>query len=354
MAKIAIVGAGYMGTATAWPLADNNHEIRLVGTHLDGEIIKSCKESHFHPRLGRKLPQGVVPYYVEEMAQALDGVDIIVSGVNSWGVHWIGETIGPYLKARQLIIAVTKGLETNEKGDIIILPDALAGELPAKIRDQVSLAAIGGPCIAGELAARRQTCVAFGSRSGDAVKRLASTFKTPYYHIWPTTDLQGLEICAALKNAYTLGVGLAAGILEKSGGTDEAGAFMHNLAAATFGQATREMEKMLEIQGATPSLAYSLPGCGDMYVTCMGGRTVRLGKLIGSGHTYREGRQIMAGETLESVAIIETMSKVLPKMRAKGIIGSGEFPLMRALIEIIAHENPAELPLHTFFQNIGI
>ena len=46
----AIVGAGVMGTATAWPLSDNGHEIRLVGTHLDHDIIQSCKEKNFHPR----------------------------------------------------------------------------------------------------------------------------------------------------------------------------------------------------------------------------------------------------------------------------------------------------------------
>jgi glycerol-3-phosphate dehydrogenase (NAD(P)+) len=36
MANVAIVGAGMMGTATAYPLADNGHTVRLVGTHLDG------------------------------------------------------------------------------------------------------------------------------------------------------------------------------------------------------------------------------------------------------------------------------------------------------------------------------
>jgi len=354
MAKIAIVGAGLMGTATAWPLADNNHTIRLVGTHLDAEAIKSCKEKHFHPRLRRKLPQGVEPFYVEEIARALDGVDIIVSGVNSWGVHWIGKTIGPHLKPGQLIIAVTKGLETDESGELVILPDALASELPEAIRDRVSLAAIGGPCIASELAGRHQTCVAFGSRDPDAVKLLSSAFRTPYYHVRPTTDLLGLELCAALKNAYTLGVGLASGILEKSGGVDEAEAYMHNMAAATFGQATAEMERLLEIKGATRSFAYSLPGCGDMYVTCMGGRTVRLGKLIGSGRTYEEARNIMAGETLESVAIIGTMSRALPRMVERGLIERDELPLMRALIDLIVLKKPIDLPLDAFFSNIGM
>ena len=68
MANVAIVGAGMMGTATAFPLTDNGHSVRLVGTHLDGEIIRSCKERHYHPRLKRELPRGVRPYYVEEVA----------------------------------------------------------------------------------------------------------------------------------------------------------------------------------------------------------------------------------------------------------------------------------------------
>jgi hypothetical protein len=56
-----------------------------VGTHLDGEIIRNCKERHYHPRLRRELPPGVRSYYVEEIAEALMGVDIVLSGVNSYG-----------------------------------------------------------------------------------------------------------------------------------------------------------------------------------------------------------------------------------------------------------------------------
>jgi len=59
MRKAAILGAGYMGTAMAWPLSDNGFEIHLIGTHLDGEIIQSCKRKNFHPRLKRYLPKNV-------------------------------------------------------------------------------------------------------------------------------------------------------------------------------------------------------------------------------------------------------------------------------------------------------
>jgi glycerol-3-phosphate dehydrogenase (NAD(P)+) len=110
---IAIVGAGMMGTAIAWPLADNGHVVPLVGTHLDGEIIQGCRAQRYHPTLKRQIPDGVQPYFVEDIAQALNSVHIIVSGVNSLGVLWIGRRIGPCLRPGQSIIAATKGLEAR-------------------------------------------------------------------------------------------------------------------------------------------------------------------------------------------------------------------------------------------------
>ena len=353
MAHVAIVGAGMMGTATAYPLADNGHSIRLVGTHLDGEVIRSCKEKRFHPRLKREIPSSLRPYYVEEIAEALADVEVIVSGVNSLGVRWIGRTIGPHLVPGQVIIAVTKGLESTADGELMILPDVLASELPAAIRDQVGLAAIGGPCIAGELAGRRESCVVFGSRDDELVQRLVRVFRAPYYHIWATTDLVGLEFCAALKNAYTLAVGLAAGVLERSGGVDSAGAHMHNLASAIFGQACVEIERMLQLVGGSRQFAYGLPGAGDMYVTCQGGRTVRLGRLLGMGHNITEARTLMAGETLESAEIVREMGKALPRLIGRGKLGPHELPLLRLLVDVVVHGRPVDVPLKGFFGGGG-
>lgn len=353
MANVAIVGAGLMGTATAFPLTDNEHSVRLVGTHLDGEIIRSCKERHFHPRLKRELPRSVRPYSVEEVAEALQGVDIIVSGVNSYGVRWLGKTLAPHLKSGHSIIAITKGLEATPEGDPRILPDVLAGEIPATVRDGIRLAAVGGPCIAGELAGRRHSCVVFGSRDSQVVEKLAAVFRTPYYHIWTTTDLVGLEFSAALKNAYSLAVGMVLGLLERAGGMDSADAHMHNQAAAVFAQACTEIARILEVVGGSREFAYGLPGAGDLYVTCQGGRTVRMGKLLGLGRTYAEAREIMAGETLEGAAIVLVMAKVLPRLIEQGRLGSEELPLLRTLIDVLAHGQPLKIPLEMFFGVAG-
>ena len=356
--KVAIVGAGLMGSATSYPLSDNGHDVRLVGTHLDGEIIQSCRDRQFHPRLKRDLAAGVESFFVEEIEQALDGVEVIVSGVNSLGAHWIGTAIGPHLRPGQLIIAITKGLEATENGDLLILPDVLYSDLPAGIRDEVTLAAVGGPCIAGELAGRRQSCVVYGSRMRSAAVSLADIFRTSYYHIWPTGDLVALELCAAFKNAYTLAVGLAAGMLERLGGVDAAGAHTFNLAAATFAQGCTEISRWLQVAGGVHSsevhvFAYGLPAPGDFYVTAQGGRTVRLGRLLGAGHSFAEARQIMSGETLEAAEIVKVMGAALPKLTARGVVGPEEFPLLRTLVDVVVHGQPLDLPLDDFFATIA-
>jgi glycerol-3-phosphate dehydrogenase (NAD(P)+) len=349
MSDIAIVGAGLMGTAMAWPLTDNGHSVRLVGTHLDREIIASCIEKRYHPRLRRRLPDGVQPFYVEQLAQALDGVQVIVSGVSSPGVHWIGKTLAPHIRPGMMIIAVTKGLEATESGDLRILPDVLAGELPAGVRDQVTLAAIGGPCIAGELAGRRHTCVYFTSRNAAALPILRDLFKTSYYHVFLSTDIMGVEVGVALKNAYTLAVGLAGGMLERLGGLDEADAANHNPAAALFGASATEMARIVALLGGNPAKAMSLPGVGDQYVTCAGGRTVRLGRLLGKGLTYAQARAEMAGETLESAFVVTQIAKALPGLEARGVLGRDELPLMRHLCRVITQNAPADVDFDRLF-----
>jgi glycerol-3-phosphate dehydrogenase (NAD(P)+) len=351
MSNVTILGAGLMGSAMAWPLTDNGHRVRLVGTHLDTDIIASCLEKRWHPRLRRRLPDNVQPYYVNQLAQALEGVNVVVSGVSSPGVHWIGRTLAPHLKPGMKIIAVTKGLEATAEGNLRILPDVLADELPAALRSKVTLAAIGGPCIAGELAGRRQTCVYFTSRDAAALPALRQLFKTPYYHIFLSTDIVGVEACVALKNAYTLAVGLAGGMLEKLGGPDEAEAQNHNPAAALFGASAHEMARLVSLLGGNPAKVTSLPGMGDQYVTCMGGRTVRLGRLLGKGLTYEQARAEMAGETLESAFIVAQIAKALPGLEARGLLAREELPLMRCLCRVITDNATAEVGFDQLFRD---
>ncbi len=63
MANILILGAGVMGTAFSFPLADTGQKISLVGTHLDSEWIESMRRSGLHPKLGVNIPEGVDAFF---------------------------------------------------------------------------------------------------------------------------------------------------------------------------------------------------------------------------------------------------------------------------------------------------
>ena len=57
MSKIVIIGAGAMGTAFALPCLDNNHDINIVGTHLEDDFIdKFKKDRNLHPGLNTIIP----------------------------------------------------------------------------------------------------------------------------------------------------------------------------------------------------------------------------------------------------------------------------------------------------------
>jgi glycerol-3-phosphate dehydrogenase (NAD(P)+) len=344
MAEIAIVGAGMMGTATAWPLADNGHRVRLVGTHLDRKIIRSCLETGEHPRLRRLLPQGIQPYYLEELDEALSGVEIVVSGVNSLGVRWSGQTLAPLLRPGMMVIAVTKGLEAGPNGDLRILPDVFAAELPAGIREDITIAAIAGPCLAYELAARRPSAVVFTGQDEAALYRLRELFDNDYYHVWLSTDVVGVEACAALKNAYTIAVGAAGGLLDRAGGPDEQGVAMHNLAAAVFGASAWEMTQVLRLMGGRPERMIGLSWAGDHFVTVTGGRTYRLGRALGQGLTYAQACEQLGEPTLEGAFVVQQMARALPAWEAHGRIGPDDLPLLRVICQAITREQPMYIP----------
>jgi glycerol-3-phosphate dehydrogenase (NAD(P)+) len=356
MAVMTVLGAGVMGSAVTFPASDNGNEIRLVGTHLDGDIITSCKERRFHPRLQRELAPNVTPYSIDELPQAIDGAELIVLGVNSRGVHWAAETLAPHLKPGQIILMVTKGLESHN-GELVILPDVLRSLLPAAIRDQIHYAAIGGPSIAGELAARHHTNVIFVSRDADILPRLQRMFATPYYHIWSSTDFVGVELCVALKNPIALAVGLAAGVLERKHneqGDDPFGTKMYNYAAGIFAQGLTEMAYIVDKLGGRPETVFSLPGAGDLYVTSMGGRNQKMGRYLGLGMAYSDAVEEMPGETIEGADCVVAMMPAVDAMIASGRMSADALPLLRTLHRIVTRNAAVDFDFDAFFATLPL
>ncbi|HYQ18189.1 MAG TPA: hypothetical protein VEQ58_20585, partial [Polyangiaceae bacterium] len=148
MAVIAIVGAGMMGSALSAPFIANGHEVRLVGTPLDREIIAALKAGAPHPKLRATVP-GVSAYFAPELSSALDGADAIALGVSSAGVRWAAEALGAELaRAPRPVLMISKGLVWQD-ARLDVLPDVFRALLPAAAAAEVAPVGVAGPCIAG-------------------------------------------------------------------------------------------------------------------------------------------------------------------------------------------------------------
>ena len=118
MAIITIVGSGMMGSAIGIPASENGHEVRLVGTPLDREIIEHARATGWHLNMRRQLPESYKYYQFEEFSKALEGADAVVSGVSSFGVDWFLQTVVPILPETLPILAGTTGM-IEETGRLI-------------------------------------------------------------------------------------------------------------------------------------------------------------------------------------------------------------------------------------------
>ncbi len=325
--KIMIIGAGMMGSAMAIPALDNGHSVVLVGTPLDTEIIDGLKKTGRHKTLKRELTGDIAYRQFDEITGQTPDCDILISGVSSFGVEWFAANVIPYLKSGQKVLAITKGLHRAADGAPLPFPLWFSA-----LRPDVSFNAVGGPCISFELADRIHTEVAFCGRDKETLAFLRDAFATAYYHISVTDDIRGIEAAVALKNAYAMAVSLAIGAYTKN---DPALPEKYNAQAGLFYEASREMQQIITLLGGRND---ALPfGVGDLYVTVFGGRTRRLGVLLGAGVKFTEAQEILKGVTLESVAIIRVLGNYLGDRLPR-------FPLMEHIYRRITENTLPEIP----------
>ena len=348
MRILTYIGAGQMASALTFPVRENGHEVRLVGTPLDREIIDELRRSDYHLNLKRTLPKGIKYYQIEEVKEALEGADIVLNGVSSFGLDWFMEKILPILSEDVPLISVTKGMMDTEEGEMIPYPFLMEQHLPEG--KHLDINAIGGPCTSYELADHDDSHVAFCGRNPETLKFLKETFECPYYHISLSTDIIGVECAVAMKNAYALGVSLAVGLAEKRDG--RVGAIHYNSQAALFGQSLREMTRLLELIGGAPENI--IFGGGDLYVTIYGGRTRRIGTLLGRGYTYEQAMEELSGVTLESVVITTRTARAVRRLAEKGVVSLEEFPLLMHVDALINDGAQVDIPWNKFTMMNGV
>lgn len=344
MKTITIIGAGMMGSALAFPARENGNNVRIVGTPLDREIIDACRKTNRHPKFTKDFPAGITYYQIEELEEAIVGTDFIIGGVSSFGVEWFRDEVLPKLEENVPVLSVTKGLVNTPEGNLLTYLDIWQEKLDAMGKN-IPLNAIGGPCTSYELVAHDQTEVSFCGKDMEILKMMKTAMTTEYYHISLSTDIVGVESAVALKNGYALGIALTIGLNQKAFGLDSELHF--NSQAAVFGQAVREMYKLLKLQGA-PDFDNLVLGAGDLYVTVYGGRTRLVGILLGRGLNIDEAKAELAGVTLESLVVAERVAKAIRVKAERGLVDINEFPLLMHIDEIITKKMPVNIPWEKF------
>ena len=163
---------------------------------------------------------------------------------------------------------------------------------------------------------------------------------TNYYHISTSTDMNGVEVCAAIKNIFSMAIGASTG-LNKSKLKDNAHL---NTSAALVRQSIYEMEVFVEFLKGKKETVSGLAGLGDLYVSSAGGRNSKMGAFLGDGMTYSEAKKNkMSNITIEGAELIFEIGK-----KVKEDFDEKKLPLMIAMIDTILENKKLEIIWENF------
>ena len=347
MSKIVVIGAGAMGTAFAYPCLDNNHDINILGTHLEDDFIDLVlKNKRLHPGLNTNIPEGINLIKFEKCKTALSSnVDLIVLGISSKGIEWAADQLYKIYKDKKLpnLLMLTKGLSIHNN-NYELLVDKLERLLFEKGITEVNISAVGGPCLATGLANRVHSSVVIANKDIAVAKKLANLLNTNYYHTSYSDDVNGVEVSAAIKNIFSMAVGAAKGLCSNNINEEIREKNYLNTASALIKQAVQEMEIFVEYLKGKKETVKGLAGLGDLYVSSGGGRNSLMGSYIGQGMTFSEAKKKkMSKVTVEGADLaFEIGKKVNDDFEKK------KLPLMLGMINAIIEDKKLELDWQNF------
>ena len=347
MSKIVVIGAGAMGTAFATPCLDNNHDVNIIGTHLENNFIDQViANKRLHPGLNSKIPEGINLIKFENFDSILNSnIDLIVLGISSKGIEWIAEQLSRVYKSKKLpnLIMLTKGLSIHNN-TYELLVDKLERLLSENGIKEVNISAIGGPCLATGLANKIHSSVVVANKDLSVAKKIAGMLNTNYYHTSFSDDLNGVEVSAAIKNIFSMAVGAAKGLCSNNVSQEIRDKNYLNTASALIKQSVQEMEIFVEHLKGRKETVKGLAGLGDLYVSSGGGRNSKMGEYIGEGMTFSEAKKLkMEKVTVEGADLaIEIGKKVNQDFDKK------KLPLMLGMINAIIDDKKLELDWQYF------
>ncbi len=283
MKKIAVIGSGSWGVALSIHLANMGHIVKIWSfLQEEADLINNEKKCKFLPEI--TIPENITCY--TDFKETIQDTDVILHVTPSKFVRNILNQYKEYI-TNQSVVMCAKGFE---KETLYTLDQIIEEEIPNK-----KYAVLSGPSHAEEVSKQIPTAMVVASKDEDLQEEICSIFMNEKMRIYTSSDVKGVELGGALKNI----IAFCAGVASELGLGD-------NSFAALITRGLTEISRLGIKLGGKQETFYGLTGLGDLIVTCLSehSRNRRAGKLIGSGKTVEETREIV-GMTIESIDNIE-------------------------------------------------
>jgi glycerol-3-phosphate dehydrogenase (NAD(P)+) len=160
----------------------------------------------------------------------------------------------------------------------------------------VHLGVLSGPSFALEVAQEQPTAITFASTNQEAARAAQQLFSTSFFRVYTSSDVTGLELCAAMKNVVAIAAGISDGL-----------GFGLNTRAALITRGLAEITRLGVHLGAHPMTFSGLGGLGDLVLTCTGdlSRNRMVGLKLGQGKSLNRA---LAEMTMVAEGVKTTLS----------------------------------------------
>lgn len=299
--QFAVLGAGSWGSALAHLLASNNHQVSLWCRRE--ELAQNINATHTNPQYLGDTTLHTSLYASSSLAEVCKDADALVCVVPSLALRKIAQDLKRYVDKSTPCIICSKGFEAN------------TGYLPLEIFEEElgntqRLAVLSGPNHAEEVVKLLPSATLIASSSKETARFYQEAFSQESFRCYTSSDVVGVEICAAYKNIIALAVGLSFGL-----------GMGDNTAAMLMTRGLAEMSRLSVALGGDQSTCMGLAGMGDLVATC----------------TSKHSRNRMFGEALASgVSLDEYQSR-------RHMVVEGARACKT--IQVIAQKSAVELPI---------
>lgn len=267
--KVAMIGLGSWGTAASGLVA--RHAGQVCGWVYEREVAEGINADHKNPLYltGYTLPENVVA--TNDLTEAVTGAEAIIVVVPSAFLRATVRQMAPSVADDVPVLVLTKGIEP---GTGLLMTDIVAEELGHPER----VACLSGPNHAEEICQGKPAAAVVASKSPEVAAVFQELFLDPHFRAYVSSDVTGVEVCAAVKNVIAIACGIARGLQ-----------LGDNALSVLMTRGLAEVARLACAMGGDPITCMGLAGMGDLVTTCMSPHS-RNGSF---------GAALVAGETLE-------------------------------------------------------